>query len=452
VLRLLSIAGSDSGGGAGIQQDLRVFTALGAYGATVITSVTSQNTQGVFNRYDLPGEHILSQLRVVLEDIRPHGIKIGMLGANAPIKDMAELISKWRQEQEGAILVIDPIFSAKDGTDLCSSEVFLAAKEMLFPLADVVCPNFHELEILFNRKFSNLDEIIRVAPDILEEFCAKYVIVKGGHIPGAVSSDIVISTDKVDVLRSTEIKSRGTHGTGCVYSSALLFYLFKYIADIKEAALSAKRFVELGLRCFEEIGKGTFPLNSLAYLRNKVERFDVLVELEEAWQVLSSKKCASLVPEVQMNICYALPCAQIPEDCAAFPGRLVRYKEGIARISGPWFGASSHMARTVLTAMKYNPKKRCAMNIKLNVEFIERAEEFGYKIGSFSRKDEPEHIKQKEGSTISWGVSKVIEEMKLVPDIIYDVGDFGKEPMIRIIGDRPLDVVKKALRIGGITE
>ncbi len=452
MLRLLSIAGSDSGGGAGIQQDLRVFTVLGAYGATVITSVTSQNTQGVFSVYDLPKEHIISQLKVVIEDIKPHGIKIGMLGANAPIKEMADIIAKWKKEQEGAILVIDPVFSSKDGTDLCSKDVFFDAKETLFPLADVVCPNFHELELLFKRNFSDLDDIIRTAPSILDEFNAKHVIIKGGHIPGAVSTDVVISTDKVDVLKSTEIKSRGTHGTGCVYSSALLFYLFKHIDNIKEAALKAKRFVELGLKCFEEIGTGTFPLNSLAYLRNKVERFDVLVALEEAWQFLSNTKCADLVPEVQMNICYALPCAQSIEDCAAFPGRLVKYKDGVARISGPWFGASSHMARTVLTAMKYNPKKRCAMNIRLNVEFIERAEELGYKVGSFSRKDEPELIKQKEGSTISWGVSKVIEEMKLVPDVIYDVGDFGKEPMIRIIGDNPLHVVKKALKIGGISK
>ena len=450
MLRLLSIAGSDSGGGAGIQQDLRVFTALGAYGSTVITSVTSQNTQGIFNVYDIPGEHIISQLRVVLDDIKPHGIKIGMLGSNAPIQEIADIISKWKKRQEGAILVIDPIFAAKDGTDLCSKDNFFEAKEKLFPLADVVCPNFHELEILFKRSFSDLDDIIRTAPSILDEFCAKHVIVKGGHIPGAVSADVVISTDKVDVLRSEEIKTKGTHGTGCAYSSALLFYLFKYAVNIKDAALGAKRFVELGLKCFEEIGTGTFPLNSLAYLRNKVERFDVLVALEEAWQLLSSKKCADLVPEVQMNICYGLPCAQDIEDCAAFPGRLVKYKDGVARISGPWFGASSHMARTVLTAIRYNPKKRCAMNIKLRVEFIERAEELGYKVGSFSREDEPETLKHKEGSTISWGVSKVIEEMKLVPDVIYDVGDFGKEPMIRVIGDNPVEVVKKALKIGGM--
>ncbi len=448
MIRLLSIAGSDSGGGAGIQQDVRVFTCLGAYSSTVITSVTAQNTLGISNVLDIPGDLVISQLEAVINDIRPHGIKIGMLGGHAPVEEISSLLKGWKESQ-GGWLVVDPIILAKDGTCLCDQTVLDLVKIHLFPLADIICPNFNEFMSLTDRKLSGLDDLIAEGEGTLKILNAQNILVKGGHIPDALGTDVLIGRDGVRTFPSDPIKCDSTHGTGCVYSSALLFYLASGLS-ITEAVKSAKSFIELALRCPDSIGKGVGPVNVLAFQELQRARYTVLAGLESAWDKLQSRDCASLVPEVQMNICYALPCAQSESDCAAFPGRIVRYKNGVARVSGPVFGGSSHMARIVLTVMRSDPSIRCAINVCYNPTFIKRAEQLGMKIGAFSRSSEPAEIKEKEGSTLVWGVARVIEDLGYVPDLIYDLGDVGKEPMIRILATDPLSAVDKALAIGDI--
>jgi len=150
-----------------------------------------------------------------------------------------------------------------------------------------------------------------------------------------------------------------------------------------------------------------------------------------------------------MNLGYALPWASSTQDVAAFPGRIVGLEHGVARIRGPAYGGSSHVARIILTAMAHDREYRSAMNVRHDLEYLKRAQDLGYSVAEFSRKDEPEEVKFREGSTLIWGVKRAIESVGAVPDIIHDAGDMGKEPIIRVLGHDPLEVVDKALRLAG---
>jgi len=171
------------------------------------------------------------------------------------------------------------------------------------------------------------------------------------------------------------------------------------------------------------------------------------VELEEAARFFCNFPVRELIPEVQANLGYALPLAQDLQEVAAFPGRIVACGEGAQPVGCPKFGASRHIANVILAALQFDPSRRAAMNIRFEERFLKKAQELGYQVTEFSRQEEPAHIKAREGSTLSWGVSLVCKRLGAVPDFIADRGDVGKEPMIRILGREPLEVVQKALKL-----
>ena len=157
----------------------------------------------------------------------------------------------------------------------------------------------------------------------------------------------------------------------------------------------------------------------------------------------------NLIPEVSSNLGYALPQAEGMEDVAAFPGRIVRYKDTVTTFGDPEFGASKHVANIILTVMKFNPEFCSAMNVRYSKENVNQIKKKGFLVGHFDRRLEPKRVKEKEGSSLEWGVGEVLKRMKRVPDFIYDEGDIGKEPMIRVLGRSPLDVVQKILKAVG---
>jgi len=155
------------------------------------------------------------------------------------------------------------------------------------------------------------------------------------------------------------------------------------------------------------------------------------------------------VPEVSSNLGYALPFAETRADVAAFPGRLVRLRKEIVAVSAPAFGASRHIAAVILTTMRHDSKFRSAMNIRFSEERIRQCRAMGLKVCSFDRADEPEKIKEREGSSLEWGTERVLSQEGGIPDIIFDRGEIGKEPMIRVLGKDPEEVVAKVLRLRG---
>jgi hydroxymethylpyrimidine/phosphomethylpyrimidine kinase len=179
----------------------------------------------------------------------------------------------------------------------------------------------------------------------------------------------------------------------------------------------------------------------------ELERFPVIRSLEKAFQQLQEAKIGHLIPEVQSNLGYALPLAQKMEEVAAWPGRILRFQDAIATLAPPVFGASRHVARIILTVMAKFPDTRSAMNIRFSEELLRLGSKIGFKIAGFDRRKEPPRIKNREGSSLSWGVSRVLENTSQVPDIIFDRGDIGKEPMLRVLGRNPGEVVEKILKL-----
>jgi len=442
VPRVLTIAGSDSGGGAGIQADLKTFASLGVFGMSAITSITAQNTIEVRSVFDLPPDMIRDQIQAVVEDIGVDAAKTGMLHTEQIISVVAEELEKHRFP-----VVVDPVMIAKSGARLLLEDAMDALKRRMVPLATVLTPNRHEAEALSGLRIENLEDAKRAAEKIAE-LGAKAVLVKGGHIPHQTEAIDVLFTDGSFKTFSAEFISTDTdHGTGCTFSSAIAAELAKGIS-IDQAVGTAKLFITKALKSGLRLGKGHGPTNPMAWLQNRVEKYVVVENLRRAVELLESNLDAfRLVPEVQMNLVMALPHASDPSEVAGIPGRIVRVGERVKASSCPQFGTSRHLASAILTSMRVDPGFRATMNIRYSPQTIEVCRGMGLKISSYDRGAEPENVKKKEGGTIPWGTRTAIEKLGGVPDIIYHLGDWGKEPMITVLGRSAVEVVEKALKI-----
>jgi len=251
----LTIAGSDSGGGAGIQADLKTFAALGVYGTSALTAVTAQNTLGVTAVHELPPEMVAAQIDAVVSDIRPDAAKTGML-ANAAI---IEVVARKMKEHALPNLVIDPIMVAKSGDSLLRREAVAALRDLLLPLATVVTPNLPEAAILTGRDLDSADEIRRAAREIVA-MGAGAVVVKGGHRQGHVAVDLLYDGRQFREYAAPRIETTSTHGTGCTFASAIAAFLARG-EPLAEAVGQAKEYLTEALRHAYPIGRGHGPVH-----------------------------------------------------------------------------------------------------------------------------------------------------------------------------------------------
>lgn len=261
--RALTIAGSDAGGGAGIQADLKTFAARGVYGMSALTAITAQNTVGVQGVFELPPEFVALQIDSLMSDIGADAVKTGMI-ANAAI--IAVVAQKVRQYQMPH-LVVDPVMMAKGGDPLLRPEAIRALIEQLIPLAEVVTPNAPEAEALTGRRIETLDEM-KEAASMIRQRGARNVVVKGGHIaafPGE-SVDVLFDGEEFTLLRAERIETENTHGTGCTFASAIAAELAKG-ASVKEAAQTAKAYVTEAIRggAAWKLGRRHGPLNHFVH-------------------------------------------------------------------------------------------------------------------------------------------------------------------------------------------
>jgi hydroxymethylpyrimidine/phosphomethylpyrimidine kinase len=260
--RVLIIAGSDSGGGAGIQADIKTVTMLGAYAATAITALTAQNTEGVFGVLPVPPDFVRRQIEVVLDDIGADAVKTGMLHDSAVIKTVAAALA---ERASGVPLVVDPVMVAKGGAALIESDAIAALKERLLVRAAVVTPNLPEAEILCGRKIGSLDEMREAARMLLELGC-EAVLLKGGHFPGDSVSDVLATGSGIRVWQSPRIATRHTHGTGCTLASAIAAGLAQG-RDIESAIERARDYVHRAIASAPGLGRGHGPLDHAHPLR-----------------------------------------------------------------------------------------------------------------------------------------------------------------------------------------
>jgi len=438
--RVLTVAGSDSGGGAGIQADLKTIALLGGFGMSAVTALTAQNTLGVQSIYEVPADFVALQMEAVLSDIGVDGLKTGMLANSAIVRAVCRKISRYSISK----VVVDPLTMAKNGERLLSSEAEEVLRRELLPLAQIITPNVPESETLTGRKISSLKEMREAAAQI-HRMGARNVLVKGGHLSGG-ATDVFFDGRRFYELKGERISTPHTHGTGCTVSAAIAVELAKGCSAL-QAAERAKAFISSAIRFSFPLGRGQGPVNPYAPAAREIERYRIIQELKKGFAVLRDMKVGHLFPEVQSNLGYALPYAQAIEDVAAFPGRLVHLGKEIVKVADPEFGASQHIAKIILTVMARDPGMRSAMNLRCSKEILAKAQKMGFFVHHFDRKKEPVRVKRQEGSSLSWGVQRVLRTAIKIPDLIFDRGDMGKEPMIRVLGHDPEEVVAKVVRL-----
>jgi len=258
IAKALTIAGSDSGGGAGIQADLKTFHQLEVYGTSAITAVTAQNTLGVAGVYPLPPEAVAQQIREVLRDIGTDAAKTGMLFDAAIIETVAAELKSFQVKK----LVVDPVMVAKGGARLLLDEAISALKEYLLPLAEVVTPNLPEAECLTGLSVRTPKQM-REAARAIHDLEVRYVMIKGGHLEGGEVVDMLFDGEAFYEMRHERIHTRHTHGTGCTFSAALTAELAKG-TPIVQAVERANRFIFQAIKTAPQIGGGHGPTNHWA--------------------------------------------------------------------------------------------------------------------------------------------------------------------------------------------
>ncbi|HET7909671.1 MAG TPA: bifunctional hydroxymethylpyrimidine kinase/phosphomethylpyrimidine kinase [Nitrospira sp.] len=261
--QVLTIAGSDSGGGAGIQADIKAMSANGVFAMSVITAITAQNTEEVTEVFEVPPAVIAAQIDAVFDDFDIAAVKTGMLSSAA----IVETVAKMLKPQQVANLVVDPVMIAKSGHALLKPDAVEAMKKLLFPLAVLVTPNVHEAQQLSGIKITSLADARRAAK-VIHGFGCKYVLVKGGHLIVERATDLLYDGRFFNVFKGEFIETPHTHGTGCTYASAIAAQLARG-GSIVDAVQSAKAYVTEAIRHGLAIGHGSGPTNHFYFLAER---------------------------------------------------------------------------------------------------------------------------------------------------------------------------------------
>ena len=255
--KILIIAGSDSSGGAGIQADIKTVTALGGYAMTAITAITAQNTKGVSLVAPLKPKQITEQILFTCKDIKPDGIKIGMLHSSKLVEAISNTLNKIKVSK----VVLDPVMISKGGTRLISYSAIEILKKRLIKQAYLITPNIPEAEVLTKIKIKSLEDMIS-AGNILLKLGAKNVLLKGGHKDSTYIEDVLLNKKEVKVFKNKKIKTKNTHGTGCTLSSAITTFL-SCGKPLKKSCELGIKYVNLAIGSNPNYGKGYGPINHL---------------------------------------------------------------------------------------------------------------------------------------------------------------------------------------------
>ncbi len=263
IKQVLTIAGSDSGGGAGIQADLKAMSANGVFAMSVITAVTAQNTEEVTDVFELPPSIIASQLDAVFDDFDVAAVKTGMLSSTAIIETVVKLLTP----QKIGLLIVDPVMVSKSGHPLLRPDAIDALKTQLLPLAFVVTPNIHEAQQLSGIQITSLADARRAAK-VIHGFGCKHVLIKGGHLLNDRATDLLYDGRFFNVLKGEFIETSHTHGTGCTFASALAAQLARG-RSVLDAAQAAKTYVTQAIRHGLAIGHGHGPTDHFYFLERE---------------------------------------------------------------------------------------------------------------------------------------------------------------------------------------
>ena len=424
-MNILTVGGSDPSSGAGIQSDIRTFLDFDVYGFTIITAITSQNTKQVSSIEPVSKKSLKLQLESVLSDFHIDAIKIGMVYNSDMIK---VIYSKFRHNH--IPLIVDPIIKSTTGSILLKKSALSDYKKMIIPLANIITPNKYEAKILSG--MSN----VRNAAKKIQTLGAKSVIVTGATISKDKISDYVLEKNKEYKITGKKIPFKN-HGSGCNYSASLTVSLAKQYT-INQAVKIAKKYVYNSIKNSKKIGKGVRITHSTASNR-KIELINSINDFKQI------KNIYKFIPECQSNFVFTKSKPKKIQDVLGVSGRLVKSGKEIITAGEVEYGGSHHVATAVIQVNKKFPNVCSGLNIKFNTRIISKARDYGLTVLHYDRSKEPKKSKQKEGSSIKWGINIAVKTK--TPDIIYHKGDIGKEPMILVFGERPNDIIKKISKI-----
>ena len=432
----LSIACSDSGAGAGIQADLKTFSALGVYGCTAITAITAQNTKQVAEIVEISPSMVERQIRSVMIDMPPNAIKIGMVYSNSIIDAVYRSL-----RASNVPIVLDPIFSAGTGAMLIRSDAYSSFVSKLMPTCALITPNRMEAEKLAGITIRTEDSAVEAARKI-KKMGAENVIVKGGHFGSKHVTDLLLDgRGNLIKLTNPRLKIKESHGSGCNFSSAVAAYIAKGIA-ITDACKMATEYVHNAIQNLVRLGRGLPVANPISVIYHNSNCYSTLVELQDSVQQVSTLDgFYRLIPETQTNFVYALPDAVKISDVAGVRGRIVKIVDTASVTSYIGFGASRHVASAVIAYMSVNPIVRSAINIRFDERIVKVCKSL-FSVSSYNRIKEPRKINREEGSSVRWGTLLALSKNHMA-DVIYHRGDIGKEPMITLFGKNPTEVVTK---------
>jgi len=422
---VLTIAGSDSGGGAGIQADLKTIEAGGAFGTSAITSVTAQHTRGVERTHVLPLEEVRAQCEAVLSDFDVAAVKTGMLATQG----IVDLVTEQVRETD-APAVVDPVMVAASGDRLLAAEAE-QAYEGLIAESTLVTPNAEEAEVLTGVAVEGVDSARR-AGETLVGTGADGALVKGGHVPGEDVVDVLVTGERVETVRHPRVETDATHGSGCTLSSAVATRL-AYGDDLDAAVRTGIDLLGRAVRYGIDVGEGPGTVHHMVAARDRAERESTAEAVRSVVREFVRADVSALVPEVGMNVVGATPYAEVPAECAAVEGRMGRTLDGVEPTGGVRFGASSHVARVLLAAREFDADLRFAANCRFDDDVELALEALGWETAEYDRTEQPEDVRAAEGSTMQWGVERAFDAVEGTPAAIFDRGAVGKEPVVRLL-------------------
>ena len=412
----LTIAGSDSGGGAGIQADLKTIEAHDAFGTSAITATTAQNTTGVADINVLPTDHIAAQYNAVVDDFDVQAIKTGMLATAKVIETVADCLADF-----DAPVVVDPVMVAATGDRLLSEDAE-AAYEALFDHATLVTPNADEAELLTDRTVDSVDAAEAAGRDIVE-LGADAALVKGGHIDGDDVVDTLVIDESATDATHTEgfshprIDTDATHGSGCTLSSAIAARL-AHEEPLTEAVAGGVAFMERAVRYGLDTGEGPGSVHHLVEMRERADREATTAAVERIVARLVTTNVEPLVPAGGMNVVGATRYAESAAEVVGVDGRLSQTRTGIRHNAGVRSGVGSDLAHQLLAAREAFPTLRFAATCRLD-DAIEQA---------LDTLDGP--VARSSGTDATDVVETALDDVDAAPAAIIDAGGIDRQPAV----------------------
>jgi hydroxymethylpyrimidine kinase/phosphomethylpyrimidine kinase len=433
-VNILSIGGSDPSSGAGIQSDIRVFTTLGVYTLTAVTAITSQNTSKFGVVEPVSSSMLKKQLESIFSDFKIDGIKIGMVYNSMIIKVIYQQLKKLKIP-----IVVDPVIKSTTGGNLIEKSAKKDFQKYIIPLATIITPNRSEAEWITKMKISTKNTPEVVAKEI-QKMGAKNVIITGIEEKVNLVSDFVLEKNSKYTISGKKI-SNINHGSGCNHSAAVIYSLVNN-KSIKQSLFFAKKFTFNSIKNAKKIGKGIVITDIQSEKRVEDKLSSSITEFTKIRGIYKN------IPECQTNFVFSKQNPKSTKDVLGISGRIVKAGKKVIVAGELKYGGSKHVATALLAVNKKYPQICSAINLKYQNTTLTKIKKCKLKVSSYDRNKEPRKIKN-QGSTIKWGINSAIRDSKIIPDVVFHKGDYGKEPMIIVFGKTPENVLEKISKIAG---